>query len=102
MSSTAAEESDEIDIELVGGDPTSWQTNIFAPAPQDKEPLWGVFGTIEDLLHPSKIDEFHKYMIDWNEERIIWSVDGKVVRTLKKGTSLSTVYVVRILTSLGV
>lgn len=40
---------------------------------------------MEDLLDASKIDDVHKYMIDWNEDRICWSVDGKVVRTLKKG-----------------
>lgn len=84
-----AEQSDEIDIELVGGDPKAWQTNVFAPAPQDQEPLWGVFGTVEDLLHPSTIDQFHKYTIDWNADRIIWSVDGTAVRTLKKGKSKS-------------
>lgn len=27
----------------------------------------------------------HEYAIDWTEERIVWSVDGKAVRTIKPG-----------------
>jgi Glycosyl hydrolases family 16 len=60
---------------------------MFAPNPKDKEPLWGVFGTVESLSHSSKVDDFHKYTIDWNAERIEWGVDGSVVRTLKEGLS---------------
>ncbi|KAI0351873.1 concanavalin A-like lectin/glucanase [Trametes cingulata] len=81
-----ADEHDEIDVELVGGDPQHWQTNVFAPAAQDKQPLYGVFGEIEDYAHaPKNVKETHSYTIDWNAERIQWSVDGSVVRTLRKG-----------------
>ncbi|THG96618.1 hypothetical protein EW026_g5238 [Hermanssonia centrifuga] len=79
-----ADEHDEIDVELLGGDPSHWQTNIFAASPSDKEPLWGVFGMIQDYPRKSNIDAKHNYTIDWNEDRIIWSVDGSKVRTLRK------------------
>lgn len=81
-----ADEHDEIDIEMLGGDPSHWQTNVFVPAPKDKEPLYGVFGSIEDVpgAKPS-IQDFHQYTIDWDAKKIEWSVDGKTVRTLKKG-----------------
>ncbi|EJD07470.1 concanavalin A-like lectin/glucanase [Fomitiporia mediterranea MF3/22] len=75
---------DEIDVELLGGDPRHWQTNVYAPSSHDKEPLWGVFGEIEDV--PSRlplISSYHNYTIDWTSERIVWSVDGHEVRTLK-------------------
>lgn len=77
-----AEGHDEIDIELVGGDPSHWQTNVFTSDPKDDEPLYGVFGRIEDYSTKASVDEFHEYSIDWNEERIIWGVDGSAVRTL--------------------
>ncbi|KAI0046721.1 glycoside hydrolase family 16 protein [Auriscalpium vulgare] len=78
-----AEEHDEIDVELVGGDQTNWQTNVYAPSPSDKEPLWGVFGEIENLPARGSIADMHQYTIDWSAERIVWSVDGRVVRTLR-------------------
>ena len=60
---------------------------MFVPAPKDKQPLYGVFSSIEDVpgTDPS-IHDFHQYGIDWNAKRIEWSVDGKTVRTLKNGT----------------
>ncbi|KAI0819579.1 concanavalin A-like lectin/glucanase [Trametes gibbosa] len=80
-----ADEHDEIDIELVGGDPKHWQTNVFAPTPHDDQPLYGAFGGIEDFPHGSQnVTAVHSYTIDWNAERIQWSVDGSEVRTLRK------------------
>ncbi|KAI0060249.1 concanavalin A-like lectin/glucanase [Artomyces pyxidatus] len=78
-----ADQHDEIDVELVAGDPSHWQTNVYAPSPADKEPLWGVFGDVEDFPNKqASITATHKYTIDWTSERIIWSVDGHAVRTL--------------------
>lgn len=79
-----ADDHDEIDVELLGGDPRHWQSNIFTTNPHDKEPLWGVFGEIENYPKKGTVDETHSYTIDWDEERIIWSVDGTAVRTLRK------------------
>ncbi|PCH44069.1 glycoside hydrolase family 16 protein [Wolfiporia cocos MD-104 SS10] len=79
-----ADQHDEIDVELLGGDPTHWQTNVYAPSPKDSQPLWGVFGEIEDYTKGGTVSQAHEYTVDWNEERIVWSVDGVVMRTLKK------------------
>ena len=70
-------------MELLGGDLKHWQTNVYAPSPKDTQPLWGVFGKVHDVTKPPSVVEFHNYTIDWNEERIVWSVDGKATRTLK-------------------
>jgi len=77
-----ADERDEIDIELLGGDPSHWQTNVFAPSPHDSRPLYGVFSSIENEPHGTSISDLHSYSIDWDPKRIIWSIDGKAVRTL--------------------
>jgi beta-glucanase (GH16 family) len=84
-----ADERDEIDVELLGGDPSHWQANVFAPSPEDKQPLWGVFSSIEDVSAGKSSDDsisnFHKYSIDWSADRIVWGVDGTSVRTISKG-----------------
>lgn len=53
-------------------------------SPHDQEPLWGVFGEIEDYAKRGAVSETHRYTIDWNEERIVWSVDEVNKRTLRK------------------
>ncbi|KAI0070047.1 glycoside hydrolase [Panus rudis PR-1116 ss-1] len=76
---------DEIDIELLGGDPEHWQSNVFTMGPKDQEPLYGVFGGLENYPQkPKRVDEVHRYTIDWNADRIIWSVDDTPVRTLRR------------------
>lgn len=87
LMSNTADEGDEMDIELLGGDRTHWQTNMFAPSPKDTQPLWGVFSSVEDVPRGGSVSEFHSYSIDWSPERIVWGVDGESVRTLRKGTS---------------
>ena len=82
----AAPESDEIDIELVGGDPKHWQTNVFAPAAHEDQPLYGTLSSVENYpLNTKSVNAMHYYSIDWSPERIVWSVDGVEVRTLEKG-----------------
>ncbi|CAI2189584.1 13991_t:CDS:1, partial [Funneliformis geosporum] len=44
---------------------------------------YGVHGGIHPVS-PAFTDAFHNYTIDWQPEFIKWSIDGKVVRTLKK------------------
>ena len=83
----ASNSRDEVDVELLGGDPSHWQTNVFTMNPEDKEPLYGVLGEIEKYPTKSTINKAHNYTIDWNAERIIWSVDGSEIRTLKRSTS---------------
>ena len=85
-------ERDEIDNELLGGDPKHWQTNVFAPTVQDPTPHYGKFNAIEMFPQGGSqtIATFHSYTIDWNSERIVWSVDGIVARTLHIGVSYLT------------
>ena len=79
---------DEIDIELVGGDPNHWQTNVFAPAPHEKQPLYTTFGATHNYARSAKsVSALHSYTIDWSPEQIVWRVDGTEVRTLRKGAS---------------
>ena len=80
-----ADTGDEIDVELLGGDRRHWQTNMFAPNPADKAPLWGVFSSVEDVPRDGSVTDFHSYSIDWSPDRIIWGVDGKTTRTLTRG-----------------
>ena len=75
---------DEVDIEILGSDSLHWQTNVFVPSEEDSDPHYGELSSIEPLS--DTISEFHKYTIDWSAERITWSVDGKLSRTLRKGT----------------
>ena len=79
-----ADQHDEIDVELLGGDPNHWQSNIFTTSSKDQEPLWGVFGEVESLHKEADITSTHTYTIDWNEDRIVWKVDNSTVRTLRK------------------
>ncbi|KAJ7091321.1 glycoside hydrolase family 16 protein [Mycena belliarum] len=73
--------SDEIDVELVCGEPNSWQTNLFVPDPRNAKPEYGVFSSKEGV---NNIAALHAYSIDVSAERIVWSLDGRVVRTLPK------------------
>ncbi|KAI0742066.1 glycoside hydrolase [Daedaleopsis nitida] len=80
-----APERDEIDIELLGGDTSHWQTNVFAPASGETEPLYNAFNTIQIYPYkPKTVSAVHSYTIDWSPERIVWSVDDFQVRTLHK------------------
>ena len=79
-----ADGRDEIDTEILGGDLRRWQTNVFAPSPKDQGPQYGLLSGKEGFISETDtINDFHNYTIDWNATRIIWSVDGKPVRTLK-------------------
>ncbi|KIK60486.1 glycoside hydrolase family 16 protein [Collybiopsis luxurians FD-317 M1] len=86
---------DEIDAEVVGKNPYSWQSNIFKPSFADPKPHYGVFSQTHRLPHhdDSFADTFHKISIEKRENQIMWSQDGVVVRTLnKQDTYLDGVY----------
>lgn len=47
--------------------------------------MYGVFSSRENIPSPDHtIAQLHSYGIDWSMDRIVWSVDGKDVRTLTK------------------
>ncbi|EMG45852.1 putative cell wall glycosidase [Candida maltosa Xu316] len=73
-----SDDLDEIDIELFGGDPYQWQSNYFVKgntATYDR-------GGYHDIYNP--LTTYHKYVIDWTEDAITWTVDGALIRTLPK------------------
>ncbi|KAI8886622.1 glycoside hydrolase family 16 protein [Backusella circina FSU 941] len=71
-------EGDEIDFEMLGADPSHVQTNYF----YGDKPVYGVNGGNHAVS--STTDGFHTYTIDWSPERIVFSFDGKVLRTQTK------------------
>ncbi|KNE91482.1 hypothetical protein PSTG_15112 [Puccinia striiformis f. sp. tritici PST-78] len=80
--------ADEIDIEILGGDPTHWQTNVFRPAPGETEPLYGVFGGVHGYANGGTTGGTHTYTVDWSPRGITWSVDGQPVRHLSPEQTL--------------
>ena len=71
----------EIDVELVGDDPGCMLVNVYFNPGDDGAALgFGYRGS------PCRIElgfdatlDFHRYTIDWRPDRIVWSVDGKIV-----------------------
>ncbi|KAI9627743.1 hypothetical protein KEM48_012072 [Puccinia striiformis f. sp. tritici PST-130] len=80
--------ADEIDIEILGGDSTHWQTNVFRPAPGETEPLYGVFGGVHGYANGGTTGGTHTYTVDWSPRGITWSVDGQPVRHLSPEQTL--------------
>ncbi|THH13746.1 hypothetical protein EW146_g6508 [Bondarzewia mesenterica] len=82
-----ADQHYEIDVELFGADPKHWQTNVYAPNPNGREPLWVAVGNAEDFSSTfrTSIAKKHLYTIDWSPERNPRSVDGHVTRIFTPG-----------------
>lgn len=80
-----ADQSDEIDVELLGSDSSRFQTNVFAPSRRDRGTLYDTLGQVHTIGHAGHITGWNNYTIDWTEDRIEWSVNNRVVRTLTPG-----------------
>ncbi|KAL8899020.1 MAG: hypothetical protein Q9207_006401, partial [Kuettlingeria erythrocarpa] len=68
---------DEVDWEFLGGVTTSVQTNYFGK---------GYTGTYNRSTTPavaSPQTTFYTYTLDWSPTELVWSINGKIVRTLK-------------------
>ncbi|KXN70758.1 glycoside hydrolase family 16 protein, partial [Conidiobolus coronatus NRRL 28638] len=75
-------EKDEIDWEWVGKDERSSQTNYFSK---------GVEDYTKGQTTPNSFNthaEFHDYGIIWTADSITWTIDGAVVRTVTKASTL--------------
>ncbi|KAM3514992.1 hypothetical protein MY11210_001351 [Beauveria gryllotalpidicola] len=73
-----SDDLDEIDIEWLGSNPDEMQSNYFGKGlttDYNRGQFHAVKGTQTDWI---------TYAIDWTKDRIIWTVDGKVVRELKR------------------
>lgn len=69
---------DEIDFEFVGTDLKTAQTNFYS---------LGVTNYNNGKYLPVSSDtmaNYHDYTIDWSTDQLTWSIDGQVIRTLKK------------------
>ena len=69
---------DEIDFEFLGGDLFHAQTNYYYQGELIHTRMTKAY--TESNIH----DTWHNYEMDWNEERIHWILDGRIVRTLQK------------------
>ncbi|KAI4179410.1 MAG: hypothetical protein LQ346_007206 [Caloplaca aetnensis] len=68
---------DEVDWEFLGGVTSSVQTNYFGK---------GYTGTYNRSTTPAVANPqttFYTYTLDWSPTQLVWSIDGKIVRTLK-------------------
>lgn len=71
----------EVDIELLGGDPTGMLVNVFFnPGDDGAEFGFGYRGSpLRIELGFDTSQDFHAYAIDWRPDRITWLVDGRIV-----------------------
>ena len=67
---------DEIDIEILGKDPTKVQFNYFTNGRGNNEYM-------HDLGFDAS-EDFHTYAFEWHEDKIIWFVDGVEVHSADK------------------
>lgn len=71
-----SDDLDEIDYETVGNDASHIQTNIFSKGNQTDHSNGGS-QSVDDAFGKS-----HPYVVDWTTDKLEWSIDGKVERTL--------------------
>ncbi|KXJ91473.1 concanavalin A-like lectin/glucanase domain-containing protein [Microdochium bolleyi] len=67
---------DEIDWEWLGADAHEVQTNYFGKG------LTTSYNRGAFHKTPENQATFHTYVVDWNADRIVWTVDGTIVRQL--------------------
>lgn len=72
-----SDDLDEIDIEMVGGDTTQFQSNFFSKGDTTTYTR-GEYHTASS----SVVDNYHTYTIEMTEDSVTWALDGTVVRTL--------------------
>lgn len=75
-----SEDLDEIDWEFMGGNATHAETNYFGKGNTTSFDRAIYYPVEKDVR-----ENFHNYTIDWTAERLIWMIDGKVIRTLPFG-----------------
>lgn len=71
-----SDDLDEIDWEWVGGDNEQVQSNYFSKGDTTTYDRGGFHSVANPL------GQFHSYGIIWTKEKIDWTIDGAVVRTL--------------------
>ncbi|CDO95560.1 unnamed protein product [Kluyveromyces dobzhanskii CBS 2104] len=69
---------DEIDFEFIGGELHNTQSNYYHQGKLNHTRMQ------KFMLTSDSFENTHIYEIDWDEDRILWIVDGEVKRTLYK------------------
>ncbi|KAH6567101.1 hypothetical protein BASA50_011271 [Batrachochytrium salamandrivorans] len=87
---TMSDRKDEIDWEMVGSSNTTAQTNVFYKGIQE----FAIHGTTEKIATAGPngangTGTAHNYIIDWKHNTLSWGIDGTILRTLNKQTSIS-------------
>ncbi|RDL36425.1 Uncharacterized protein BP5553_05777 [Venustampulla echinocandica] len=72
-----SEDLDEVDWEFMGGNATHAETNYFGKGNTTSFDRAVYYPVDTDVR-----ENFHNYTVDWTAERLIWMIDGKIVRTL--------------------
>jgi len=65
----------EIDIEVLGNKPTSFQSNLITGTASSKNTSESVHAIGSDLS-----TTYHTYTLDWTPDSVVWRMDGKNVR----------------------
>ncbi|CDR37637.1 CYFA0S01e13850g1_1 [Cyberlindnera fabianii] len=68
---------DEIDWEFVGYNLTAAESNYYYQAVLN-------YTNVETIGTTDTFANYHTYEVDWKEDELKWSLDGEVVRTIKK------------------
>jgi len=76
---------DEIDWEFPGNKTTQGQTNFFWQGVIPSATAGITVGNLTDTF-----SNYHDYTIDWTPDQLSWSVDGNVLRTVKKTDTLDS------------
>jgi len=76
---TMSDVKDEIDWEFPGTKTTEGQSNFFWQGVIPDKTAGATHGDLSDTF-----SNYHEYTIDWQPDALTWSIDGKVLRTLKK------------------
>ncbi|KAG0346689.1 hypothetical protein BG004_001083 [Podila humilis] len=84
---------DEIDYEWVGKQPNEVQSNYYSNIPPATDPK------DIDYSHSRRVDlgvdlskEYQTYTIEWLPDRLTWSINGKITRTLLRSEVNGTQY----------
>lgn len=70
-----SDDLDEIDWEIFGANGTSAGSNYYGKGDLDQ-----LFGEYHDVQGAAPQEDFHTYGIEWTEDKLIWLLDGEVVR----------------------
>ena len=76
----------EVDIEILGKNPSSFQSNIITGyGPGDGQPNRKITSEKHHAINPASNQSFHTYGMEWTPDYVAWTLDSQVVRKTVKG-----------------